>query len=184
MATTPKVISYEEWLQMPLVTDAVEEVVNGEIRLLPPNKWVHAQIVRAIRVQLEAQLNPKQVHVMDTVFGLVIRREPLTTRVPGIAVFVLKNIVELDGYIHSAPELVVEVLSPANTRLERAEKIRDYASLGVPELWAVSPEARTVEVLQLDEEQKLTTTKIVNRESIEPIRFPHVKVDVESIWPR
>ena len=37
-------------------------------------------------------------------------------RVPDIAVFIRKNVIEQDGYIHSEPELVVEVLSPANTR--------------------------------------------------------------------
>ena len=83
----------------------------------------------------------------------MIRRDPLSTRVPDIAVFVRTNVVEQDGYIHSPPELVVEVLSPANTRAERTEKLKDYESLGVPEVWVVSPEARTVEVLLLQQGQ-------------------------------
>lgn len=31
-----KTVTYEEWLRMPEVGDAVEEVVNGEIRITPP----------------------------------------------------------------------------------------------------------------------------------------------------
>ena len=38
MATTPKIVTYEEWLAFPAVEDAIEEVVNGEIRIMPPNK--------------------------------------------------------------------------------------------------------------------------------------------------
>jgi Uma2 family endonuclease len=57
--------------------------------------------------------------------------------------------IEQDGYIHSAPQLVIEVLSPSETRKEVVEKLRDYESIGVEEVWLVSPEARTVEVLGL-----------------------------------
>ena len=34
MATTTRTVTYEEWLNMPLVDDAIEEVVNGEIRIV------------------------------------------------------------------------------------------------------------------------------------------------------
>lgn len=47
MATTPKVINYEEWLKLP-ETEGVEEVVQGKIRKIPPNKWNHARICRRI----------------------------------------------------------------------------------------------------------------------------------------
>src|ERR1700680_3113378 len=113
MATTPKVITYEEWLKLP-EAEGVEEVVQGEIRKMPPNKWSHARIIEALARQLRAQLDPQAVFVVTSVFGLVIRRDPLTTRVPDLAVFIRANMVEIDGYIHSAPELVVEVLLPGN----------------------------------------------------------------------
>ena len=45
MATLPKVVSYEEWLRMPTVEDCIEEVVDGEIRIMPPNKWESQSIV-------------------------------------------------------------------------------------------------------------------------------------------
>ena len=34
MATTTRTVTYEEWLNMPVVDDAIEEVVNGEIRIV------------------------------------------------------------------------------------------------------------------------------------------------------
>ena len=45
MATTSKTLSYEEWLTLPEV-EGVEEVVNGEIRKMPPNKLLHANTRR------------------------------------------------------------------------------------------------------------------------------------------
>lgn len=182
MATTPKVITYEEWLKLPEV-EGVEEVVNGEIRRMPPNKILHADTVENLSDLLKAQLDRKTIQVRVSTFGLVIRREPLITRVSDIAVLIRKNVVEQDGYIHSAPELVVEVLSPANTRAERAEKLKDYESLGVPEVWVVSPEAQTVEVMLLTDGQ-LTTSALLREGQLRPSLFSGIAVDIAGIWPK
>jgi Uma2 family endonuclease len=162
----------------------VEEVVNGEIRKVQPTRIIHADTVENLADLLRAKLDRSTVQVVVTTFGLVIRKgPPLTMRVPDIAVFIRKNVIEQDGYIHSAPELVVEVLSPANTRSERAEKLKDYESLGVPEIWVVSPEAQTVEVLLL-QNGHLTTTALLREGLLKPARFPEASVDIAGIWPK
>jgi len=182
MATIPRVVSYEEWLHMPVVEDRIEEVVNGEIRIMPPNKWEsHSVVVDNLRRILGNQLDPKTVRVVDTIFGLVISEKPLTCRVPDLGVFRKENIITRDGYIRSAPELIVEVLSPANTRRERAEKLSDHERIEAPEVWVVSPEARTVEVLRL-ETGRLKTTALLREGQLHPIHFPEAVVDVTSIW--
>jgi Uma2 family endonuclease len=183
MATSSKTLTYEEWLMLPEV-EGVEEVVNGVIRKMPPNKVIHADIVENLADLLKAQVDRRTVQVRVSTFGLVIHRDPLTTRVPDIAVFIRANVVEHDGYIHSAPELVVEVLSPANTRSERAEKLQDYESLGVPEVWVISPEAQTVEVLRLNEDRRLVTTALLREGQLKPTHFPEASVDLAAIWPK
>ena len=77
---------------------------------------------------------------------------------------------------------MVEVLSPRNTRREFEEKLRDYASIGVSEVWVVSPEARTVEVLHLHEGY-LRTPQILSHGALTPQRFPNVQVPLADIWP-
>ena len=178
----PQTVTYEEWLRMPEVTDFIEEVVDGEILIMPPNKLQHALIAQRIYKALDAQLDAREVLVLATVFGLVIRKAPLTSRVPDVAVFRKSMIVEQDGYIHSAPQLVVEVLSPGNTRRERERKLADYASLGVPEMWVVSPEARTVEALYL-ESGFLRSAQALTQGVLEPKHFPNVQIQIAEIWP-
>ena len=87
------------------------------------------------------------------------------------------------GYVHSAPELAIEVLSPGNTRLERAEKLKDYESIGVPEVWVISPEALTVEVLLL-KDGKLTTEALLRQGTLRPSHFPNAAIEIEAIWPK
>lgn len=183
MASLPnsKTVSYEEWLGMPEVQDAIEEVVNGEIRIMPAAKLTHALIVQEIFEPLRAQLDRKTVLVLITNFGLIIRKKPLTSRVPDLAVFNLSTMIAEDGYIHSPPQLAVEVLSPSNTRAEREEKLGDYASIGIPEVWIVSPEARTVEVLLL-QDGYLRRSEILAEGFLRPKLFPGVQVDIAQIW--
>jgi Uma2 family endonuclease len=182
MATTPKTLTYEEWLRLP-EAEGIEEVVNGEIVKMPPNKLPRMYTVENLAALLRAELDLTTVIVVVTTFGLVIRRDPVTTRVPDIAVFIKKNIIEQDGYIHSAPELLVEVLSPANTRAERSGKLKDYESLGVPEVWVVSPEAQTIEVLLL-QDGRLVTTALLREGQLTPARFPEASMEISAIWPK
>ena len=167
---------------MPEVTDAIEEVVNGEIRIMPAPKLNHSYIIDNLQHTMSAQLDRRAVWVAVTTFGLIIRKSPLTSRIPDLAVFDRSTIVEEDGYVHSAPQLLVEVLSPANTRREREEKLNDYAEIGAPEVWVISPEARTVEVLYL-EDRYLRTACVLNGGILTPKLFPQVKVDIATIWP-
>src|SRR5689334_6292488 len=127
-STTSKVVTYEEWLQMPQ-TKTKEEVVDGEIITMPPPTWDHATIINELDTTLTLQLDRKLYRVMSTVFGVVIRKDPLVCREPDLAVFLRKSVVVQDGYIHSAPELVVEVLSPSNTRKDMTARIEDYESI-------------------------------------------------------
>ena len=105
MASLPNsnAVTYEEWLRMPEVGDATEEVVNGEIRIMPPPKWKHSEIVDRLAARMWSQVDEREVKVKASQFGLIIRKSPLTSRVPDLAIFDASTMVEQDGYIHSAP---------------------------------------------------------------------------------
>ena len=167
---------------MPVVEDAIEEVVNGEIRIMPANKLKHTLVVKRVFKLLDAQFDETKFLVLGMSFGLIIRKSPLTERQPDVAVFELSTMLEQDGYIHSAPQLAVEVLSPANTRREREEKLADYAEIGVPEVWVFSPEARHVEVLLL-ENGKYRRAAILAEGILKPTLFPYVQINIAEIWP-
>lgn len=175
MATT---VSYLEWLRMPEVQDATEEVIDGEIRITGPAKWVHACTVSNIYLQLHDQLDHGRFLIATARFGLVIRKEPLTVRGPDLAVFEIGSIVQEDGFIHSPPQLIAEVLAPGE---DLSRKLADYASLGVQEVWVVSPEARTVEVLCL-ENDKLHVAQTLSGGVFTSSYFPQVPVNVADLW--
>ena len=53
MASLPhsKTVTYEEWLRMPEVKR--EEVVNGEIRIMPAPSWNHGDIIENLFVLIQ-----------------------------------------------------------------------------------------------------------------------------------
>lgn len=78
MASLPKTgtVTYEEWLRMPVVECGREEVVDGAIRVLPPNKSPHAQVMRVRQAMFLRQLDLETAEFFASTFGLVFRREP------------------------------------------------------------------------------------------------------------
>jgi Uma2 family endonuclease len=183
MASLPKthLVTYEEWLEMP-ESEGREEVVNGEIIPMPPARKLHMAVLRRLVRALTQQLDEAHYEVNFGSYGLVIRRNPLTCREPDIAVFDRSSVDGDDGYYHSAPHLAIEILSPSETRRRTEAKLRDYESIGVPEVWILSPEGATVEVLYL-ENDRLVTARVLVDGILRPRALPDVAIDVESIWP-
>lgn len=182
MATVPKLLTYEDWLRMPPVEDGRDEVVKGEYRFMPPNHYPHAEVIDELIAQLHAQIDRKKIRTLGSTFGLMISRDPLTCRSPDLGVYWRERDVLEDGNHVNAPDLIIEVISPSETRRRKEEKMEDYASIGVPEAWLCSPEAQSVEVRKLVN-GRLTIDRIVVEGTLEPVRFPGVKIVVQEIWP-
>ena len=182
MATLAKILTYEEWLQLPPVEDGTDEVVKGEYRFIPPTHYPHTEIIQRIIHRLIRQTDEDKVSILGSNFGLIISREPLTCRSPDLAVYWKERDHIGDGFHYEAPDLIVEILSPSENRRRKEAKMEDYASIGTPEVWLVSPEAQSVEIRRLDA-GKLTFHSIVVDGNLEPLQFPGVSVATASIFP-
>jgi Uma2 family endonuclease len=66
-----------------------------------------------------------------------------------------------DGaFLEVAPDLVVEVLSPSNTRREMEIKLDEYARAGVKLVWYVDPERKEVDVYPRGKAARKTTVGV------------------------
>ena len=167
---------------MPPVEDGTDEVVKGELRFMPPTHYPHAEIIQRLISRLIAQVDEKSVAILGSNFGLMISRDPLTCRSPDLAMYWRDKIVIQDGLYWSPPDLIVEVISPSESKRRKEEKLEDYASIGVPEAWLVSPEARSVEI-RLLWDRKLETAQILVTGDLRPARFPDVLIEIPALFP-
>ena len=67
----------------------------------------------------------------------------------------MSTTIGLDGKLHAAPELIVEVLSPgaANEKRDREAKLNLYSRRGVDEYWIVDWRRRRVEIFRRNNAQ-------------------------------
>ena len=85
--------------------------------------------------------------------GVWPERDPDTVREPDIAYFSAARLppdVRITGYAEGVPDLVVEIVSPSDSRREVRDKARMWLSYGVALVWVVQPDTRPVDVYKAD----------------------------------
>ena len=73
-----------------------------------------------------------------------------------------------DGKLHSAPDLVIEVLSPGptNERRDREAKLKLYSRRGVLEYWIFDWQTHSIEVYRQQQEELAQSAILVNRDTL------------------
>lgn len=144
-------LTYEEYLSTPEIEGRFD-IVYGEIIPAPSAMPGHQIINRQFFIILDPFIVERGLgELLYAPLDIVIRRAPLRTRQPDLLLLSNESFARMDqtAPIEETPELVIEILSPSNRRCHVEEKLRDYASIGVPECWMASGEAQTIDVLTL-----------------------------------
>lgn len=177
-------LTYAEYLSLPEMK-ARYAIVDGELVMAAAPTPDHQRMVQRTFVKLDAFVQERQI---GTVFlaplDVLIRRDPLQTRQPDV-MFISHARRYIIGrqVIEGGPDLVIEILSPANTRRELEERLRDYQTIGVREAWIVAPQGQTVEVLQLSPERIERLGLYGLGEAIVSQVLPELRVTVDEIFP-
>ncbi len=82
---------------------------------------------------------------------------------------------------NGAPELVIEILSPGNSRREMNEKFELYQEAGVQEYWLVEPAEEIVLVYVLNEQDKYIGLKPATDFVVSPL-FPDLNIDITEVF--
>lgn len=85
--------------------------------------------------------------------------------------------------IEGAPTLAVEILSPSTRTIDRVTKTRLYARYGVPFLWLVDPDARTIETFMLREDRYALGPAVTGAESVDLPPFTGLGLAPDTLWP-
>lgn len=158
LAPTLTAEEFFEWANRPENSGRSCELDNGKVVDVPPPQYLHGVVcwlVSSILGQYIFRRGAGHICTNDT--GIVVTRKPDTVR--GADVILLLQAKTLEqlprGYIEEVPNLVVEVLSPVDRPSRTNRRIEQYLRRGIPLVWLIDPDDRTVTVYQPNEFHKV-----------------------------
>lgn len=83
---------------------------------------------------------------------------------------------------NGAPDLIVEILSPNNSKHDVHTKFNLYEESGVKEYWMVEPVERLVLVYTLQNNKYIGLKPFTEGEIIESILFPEMKIEASEVF--
>ena len=104
--------------------------------------------------------------------------------IPDVAGWRVERMPELPATaaIELAPDWICEVLSPSNTRHDRARKMPLYAAHNVPAAWLIDPVEQTVEVYALVDGRWTVDNVVGGDERVRLAPFEAVEIDLARLW--
>ena len=137
--------TYHDYLLLP--EESRYEIIDGDLQMSPSPTERHQQAAGNLYEVFARFVRERRLgRVLIAPFDVILSETDVVQ--PDI-LFVSKDRAEIirENGVFGAPDLVIEVLSPATAQRDRTVKAKLYARAGVKELWLVDPDGRTIEVL-------------------------------------
>ena len=130
------------------------EIIDGELYVSTQPHYYHQLVCSRLITFLNIWSNQTEVGEAIGAPGLIFAEDDdVAPDVIWTSRERLTTALQPDGKLHTAPELVVEVLSPGltNVRRDREFKLKLYSRRGVLEYWIVSWQERRIEIYRREE---------------------------------
>jgi Uma2 family endonuclease len=187
-------MTYEEYLGSPEEMARYDIIDGWKVYRLYGMKQLPGPTRRHQRIQQnlsdsfrQFERATQQGQVIPPPCDVLITLRPLHTRQPDLLFIGNERLVqngdpEEPSALDPAPELVVEILSPSDRPGLLAEKIADYQSVAVQEVWVVRSASETVEVLRLSPDNADAVATYGNGQIVTSIAFPGLVVVVDDVF--
>jgi len=137
MNTQAELVSLAEYLRTDYDPDM--EYVDGHL------EDIH-DMVQSVHGFLQSLISSwfNQREEWGVISGVEIRTQVSATRVRLPDVVVLRDDRDYPPTLIEPPLIVIEILSPLDTHSRLHQKGREYAAMGIRNIWLIDPEARTL----------------------------------------
>lgn len=182
------IYSYADYLKWQ-IKDRIELIKGKIFNMSPAPNMLHQRVSMNLSGQIWKTLENEPCQVFSAPFDVRLPRknnngdeEIITVVQPDISVICDLDKLDQKGCL-GAPDWVIEILSPGNSKKEMKEKYSVYEESGVKEYWIVEPLTEIVLVYILDENgtyrglQPFTTDDVLQAHTL-----PDVHVDLSKLF--
>ena len=177
--------SYEEYLEASEANPLLRvEYIDGEIYMSPAPRPIHQRVSRNLFVLLyHYATDHKFREVLFAPLDVEFQFRGNTMQ-PDLIFIRQERIESIVGEkrLHGPPDLLVEVLSPENQRLDRKVKLPAYARHKVPEYWIADWDDQAVEVYLLDGDTYRVAGIFLSGTRINVGQFSDAAIMVDNIF--
>lgn len=113
------------------------ELIDGVVCMSPSASLPHQRIISEISFQIGAFLRSAPIGVVAV--EVDVRLSDRLVYRPDLIYLSSEKAVRCGDRVTEIPDVVVEVISPDSSRLDRETKKRDYERAGVQEYWIIDP---------------------------------------------
>jgi Uma2 family endonuclease len=136
---------FDKWANLPENAGFDYELITGETHHILTSPKA-SNLAARIGTQIYGFVDEYELgHVTAANGGYRIGEERYMPDVGYISYARMPELLSEDGYVPSAPDLAVEVLSPNNTKREMLAKLGNYLATGTV-VWVVDPDTKQIDV--------------------------------------
>lgn len=147
------------------------ELVEGELVELAPASDEHGYVTSQIAFLVTQFVREHGLgYTFAAETGFVLREEPATVRAPDLAYVSRERAPQSWSrqFARFVPDLVAEVVSPADIYSEVMRKVEDWLNAGVKLVWVIDPATRRVRVHRLGQMRILGEEDVLTGEDVLP----------------
>jgi len=164
------------------------ELIDGTPYMQAAPSWQHQAIIGNIITQFNNYLQGKSCFAFPAPFDVRLPEgdeedEDISTVLqPDIAIVCDKSRLSKTGYL-GVPSLIVEVVSPSTSKMDRVFKFNKYEQAGVKEYWIVEPDGKVVSVFTLQSNNRYGRPETYTEEHKLKISIlPDFVVDLSQVF--
>jgi Uma2 family endonuclease len=181
-----KTYTYADYLHWKF-TEAVELIKGKIMRMSPAPTRYHQRLSTVLTYQIYAFLKGKNCQLFHAPFDVRLPRKNnrdediIDVVQPDLCV--ICDLAKLDdrGCI-GAPDWIIEILSPGNSKKEMRYKYDLYQEAGVREYWVIDTNYKTVYPYLLKEGQFVGLAPMIEDDMVSPVIFPDLKIDLLEVF--
>ncbi|CAI8012267.1 hypothetical protein GBAR_LOCUS7879 [Geodia barretti] len=155
-------LTYDDYANLP--GDERYELIDGELILVASPREIHQRILKIL-------------------FRMIVAAEDSGLGWPDL-LFISKDRLDIitAANVQGAPDLVVEILSPSTSRLDRSRKRELYERHQVKEMWLVDPEDRKISVLLLKDGKLDVVGEYSEGQSFSSATLGGLSIDLDKVF--